>query len=178
MASQARREDSLGKFDMQLIGNFLSFASRGDRVGLNRMLREGIFPDVQDYDKRTALHLTASEGYASIVELLLQYKAHVNLKDRWLRTDLDDILAKKVRLDLPTALRYALDIASLSYCLLLPFPILDSVSDASSSVVNITNRGLLPFLELATSVADVVKDKVAWKLEVSFILIMRDLFPL
>ncbi|GFZ18902.1 integrin-linked protein kinase family [Actinidia rufa] len=86
MASQARREDSLGNFDVQLIGNFLSFASRGDRVGLNQMLREGIFPDVQDYDKRTALHLAASEGHASIVELLLQYKAQVNLKDRWLRT--------------------------------------------------------------------------------------------
>ncbi|PSR87843.1 Serine/threonine-protein kinase [Actinidia chinensis var. chinensis] len=90
MASQARREDSLGNFDVQLIGNFLSFASRGDRVGLNQMLREGIFPDVQDYDKRTALHLAASEGHASIVELLLQYKAQVNLKDRWLRTPLTD----------------------------------------------------------------------------------------
>ncbi|KAI8031098.1 Integrin-linked protein kinase 1 [Camellia lanceoleosa] len=90
MSIQMRRQDSSGKLDMQLIGNFLSFASRGDRVGLNQMLREGICPNVQDYDQRTALHLAASEGHASIVELLLQYKADVNLKDRWQRTPLTD----------------------------------------------------------------------------------------
>ncbi|KAK4367948.1 hypothetical protein RND71_011740 [Anisodus tanguticus] len=38
----------------------------------------------------TALHLAASEGHASIVELLLAYKADVNLKDRWRRTPLTD----------------------------------------------------------------------------------------
>lgn len=79
-------DDVSGGFDMQLIGNFLSFASRGDRVGLNQMLRNGISPDVQDYDRRTALHLAASEGHAPIVELLLHYKANVNLIDRWKRT--------------------------------------------------------------------------------------------
>lgn len=73
-------------FGMQMIGNFLSFASRGDRVGLNEMLRQGMSPNVQDYDSRTALHLAASEGHASIVELLLAYNADVNLRDRWLRT--------------------------------------------------------------------------------------------
>lgn len=78
--------DASGDFDMQLIGNFLSFASRGDRVGLNQMLREGTSPNVQDYDQRTALHLAASEGHAPIVELLLHYNANVNLKDRWQRT--------------------------------------------------------------------------------------------
>lgn len=80
------KDSSCGHFDMQMIGTFLSFASRGDRVGLNQMLRRGISPNVQDYDKRTALHLAASEGHASIVELLLAYKADVNLKDRWRRT--------------------------------------------------------------------------------------------
>ncbi|KAK1269241.1 Potassium channel SKOR [Acorus gramineus] len=50
------------------------------------MLMEGISPDVQDYDKRTALHLAASEGHASIVELLIQYNVNVNLEDRWQRT--------------------------------------------------------------------------------------------
>lgn len=73
-------------FDMQLIGKFLSFASRGDRVGLNQMLIKGISPDVQDYDNRTALHLAASEGHTPIVELLLCYRANVNLQDRWKRT--------------------------------------------------------------------------------------------
>ncbi|KAK6152858.1 hypothetical protein DH2020_012497 [Rehmannia glutinosa] len=77
-------------FDVQMIGNFLSFASRGDRVGLNEMLRQGMSPDVQDYDNRTALHLAASEGHASIVELLLAYDANVNLRDRWQKTPLAD----------------------------------------------------------------------------------------
>ncbi|CAN0913775.1 26S proteasome non-ATPase regulatory subunit 10 [Linum grandiflorum] len=51
------------------------------------MLREqGTSPDVQDYDQRTAMHLAASEGHAPIVELLILYKANLNLKDRWQRT--------------------------------------------------------------------------------------------
>lgn len=72
--------------DMQLIGKFLSFASRGDRVGLNQMLIQGVSPDVQDYDNRTAMHLAASEGHTPIVELLVCYRANVNLQDRWKRT--------------------------------------------------------------------------------------------
>lgn len=86
MAYQSSEKDITDDFKMQRIGNFLSCASRGDRVGLNMMLREGISPNVQDYDNRTALHLAASEGHASIVELLLHYKADVNLDDRWHRT--------------------------------------------------------------------------------------------
>ncbi|KAJ8761722.1 hypothetical protein K2173_004531 [Erythroxylum novogranatense] len=87
---QKHVDDPSDGYDMQLIGNFLSFASRGDRVGLNQMLRKGVSPDVQDYDKRTALHLAASEGHAPIVELLLYYNANVNLQDRWQRTPLTD----------------------------------------------------------------------------------------
>ncbi|KAL7605693.1 integrin-linked protein kinase 1 [Lactuca sativa] len=90
MAYQSSEKDITDDFKMQRIGNFLSCASRGDRVGLNMMLREGISPNVQDYDNRTALHLAASEGHASIVELLLHYKADVNLDDRWHRTPLTD----------------------------------------------------------------------------------------
>lgn len=86
MMGQLRREESTDDFDMQHIGNFLSFASRGDRGGLNQMLRKGISPNVQDYDKGTALHLAVSEGRAPMVELLLLYKADVNLQDRWHRT--------------------------------------------------------------------------------------------
>lgn len=86
MMKELKGGNSFDDSDMQMIGKFLSFASRGDRVGLNMMLIKGTSPDVQDYDNRTALHLAASEGHASIVELLLHYKANVNLKDRWQRT--------------------------------------------------------------------------------------------
>ena len=97
MGQRQGDDDFSGGFDMRLIGNFLSFASRGDRVGLNQMLRSGISPDVQDYDRRTALHLAASEGHAPIVELLLHYKANVNLIDRWKRT-VSELLAWLIRL--------------------------------------------------------------------------------
>ncbi|KVH92434.1 hypothetical protein Ccrd_005529 [Cynara cardunculus var. scolymus] len=90
MAYQSTGKYGTDDFDMQTIGNFLSCACRGDRVGLNLMLRDGTSPNVQDYDNRTALHLAASEGHASIVELLLHYKADVNLEDRWHRTPLTD----------------------------------------------------------------------------------------
>ncbi|KAL6205112.1 hypothetical protein ACLB2K_022376 [Fragaria x ananassa] len=95
--------------DMQLIGKFLSFASRGDRVGLNQMLIQGVSPDVQDYDNRTALHLAASEGHTPIVELLVCYRANVNLQDRWKRTQEEMVLITeylpKVHTDVRTVLR-------------------------------------------------------------------------
>ncbi|XP_057823087.2 serine/threonine-protein kinase VIK [Cryptomeria japonica] len=74
----------------ELIGKFLTCASKGDRIGLNKMLMEGVPPDLKDYDDRTALHLAASEGHASIVELLLEHNACVNPYDRWKRTPLAD----------------------------------------------------------------------------------------
>lgn len=45
-----------------------------------------------DYDKRTPLHLAASEGHASIVALLCKAKANVNSEDRWGSRPLDDAL--------------------------------------------------------------------------------------
>ncbi|MCO5595408.1 hypothetical protein L7F22_049450 [Adiantum nelumboides] len=65
-------------------------ASKGDLLGLNKVLQQGASPDSADYDKRTALHLASSEGHIKVVELLLTYKASVNPKDRWGRTPLSD----------------------------------------------------------------------------------------
>nr|KAJ0210064.1 hypothetical protein LSAT_V11C400195030 [Lactuca sativa] len=86
MTYQSSQENIIDDIKMQRIRNFLSRASRSDRVGLNLMLREGILPNVQDYDNITALHLAGSEGHDSIVELLLHYKVNVNLNDRWHKT--------------------------------------------------------------------------------------------
>ncbi|CAH1445457.1 unnamed protein product [Lactuca virosa] len=86
MTYQSSQKDITNDFKMQRIGNFLIRASRSDRVGFNLMLREGISPNVQDYDNITALHLAASEGHDSIIELLLHYKVDVNLDDRWHKT--------------------------------------------------------------------------------------------
>lgn len=48
-----------------------------------------------DYDKRTALHLAASEGHNVIVELLCQAGADVNAVDRWGFRPLDDAIKAK-----------------------------------------------------------------------------------
>ena len=43
-----------------------------------------------DYDGRTGLHLAASEGHLEAVKLLVQIGVHLNPKDRWGGTPLDD----------------------------------------------------------------------------------------
>ncbi len=47
-------------------------------------------PGAADYDKRTCLHLAASEGNLSIVKCLLNHRVDVNFKDRWGGTALRD----------------------------------------------------------------------------------------
>jgi len=44
----------------------------------------------RDYDRRTALHVAASEGYLDIVRLLLHRGARINRSDRWGGSPLDD----------------------------------------------------------------------------------------
>lgn len=66
----------------ELVGNFLFHASKGDMAATQNLLDQGMFVDEADYDGRTALHLAASEGHASVVKLLLENKADVNPIDR------------------------------------------------------------------------------------------------
>jgi ankyrin repeat protein len=48
-----------------------------------------------DYDRRTPLHLAASNGRADIVEFLISQGAVVNAEDRWGGTPLQDSLREK-----------------------------------------------------------------------------------
>ncbi|CAM8926480.1 unnamed protein product [Rhodiola kirilowii] len=68
----------------------LNCSSKGDKLGVMRVLENGVDPGISDYDKRTALHLAACEGWTEIVALLLDKKAEVNSLDRWGRTPLSD----------------------------------------------------------------------------------------
>ena len=51
----------------------------------------------RDYDRRTPLHIAASEGHVDIVEFLTSRGARVNRSDRWGGSPLDDALRHRHR---------------------------------------------------------------------------------
>ncbi|RHY55119.1 hypothetical protein DYB38_008080 [Aphanomyces astaci] len=56
---------------------------------LRRLLTEGVDVNLADYDRRTPLHIAASDGNAEVVKLLIQAGANCHAKDRWGVTPLD-----------------------------------------------------------------------------------------
>lgn len=73
------------------IEKFISAASQGDAEEVQALLEFGnIDLNQGDYDQRTALHLAAGEGRVTIVRLLCEAGADVNVKDRWGNCPLDD----------------------------------------------------------------------------------------
>ena len=68
-------------------------AGAGDMVQVKRLVEFGVDPTIGDYDKRTALHVSAAEGHEKIVEFLLFSQADPNCKDRWGGTPLQDALS-------------------------------------------------------------------------------------
>lgn len=68
-------------------------ASCGDSTTLRDIVRAGGDINVGDYDKRTAMHLAASEGLLEMVTYLIdELKASHSPVDRWGGTPLDDAL--------------------------------------------------------------------------------------
>ena len=53
-------------------------AAAGDLTLVERLVRAGVAVDAADYDRRTALHIAAAEGYEGIVEDLLARGARPN----------------------------------------------------------------------------------------------------
>ena len=67
-------------------------ALRGDLEKIRLCITVGIDVNAADYDRRTCLHVAASEGDHKLVTLLLQHGARTDVKDRWGDTPLDDAL--------------------------------------------------------------------------------------
>jgi len=56
-------------------------AGTNNNEQIERLLANGINPNAADEHKRTALHISASKGYAKCVDILLQAGANPNVKD-------------------------------------------------------------------------------------------------
>lgn len=72
------------------IALMLSACAKNNVNKVSALIRGGLSADSCDYDKRSGLHLAASEGHIDIVRLLTQEGANVNCKDRFNSTPLDD----------------------------------------------------------------------------------------
>jgi hypothetical protein len=102
--------DSEHASKMKHIGFLCDLAQVGDVKGLEKLLdtQKDVDALSGDYDKRTALHLAASEGHLAAVKLLVEDTLKrqpsqdaatrsrvVNPKDRWFGTPLDDAIREK-----------------------------------------------------------------------------------
>ena len=72
-------------------GALCDAASKGDIAQLRSLVKSGLDVNEGDYDRRTALHLAASEGLLEAVQFLVhEAKANPSPVDRWGGTPLDD----------------------------------------------------------------------------------------
>ncbi|MEL7029125.1 MAG: helix-turn-helix domain-containing protein [Pseudomonadota bacterium] len=67
---------------------------RRDEGRLRSFLSSGLDPNQGDYDSRTPLHISSSEGYTELVILLLASGADPTARDRWGRSPMDDAEAE------------------------------------------------------------------------------------
>ncbi|KAA8497877.1 putative serine/threonine-protein kinase WNK2 [Porphyridium purpureum] len=65
-------------------------AAKGRRQAVAGLLEHGVDPQFADYDKRTALHLAAAEGWLEICQLLVERGAQVSAQDRYGANALDE----------------------------------------------------------------------------------------
>uniref|UniRef100_A0AC34QCD3 Glutaminase n=1 Tax=Panagrolaimus sp. JU765 TaxID=591449 RepID=A0AC34QCD3_9BILA len=85
----------LGDREKDVVVSLLFAAKAGDLNTIRRMYMQGVDLSLFDYDRRTALHLAASEGHAEVVKFLLNTaKVRPDPKDRWNRTPLQDARAE------------------------------------------------------------------------------------
>ncbi|KAJ1626859.1 ankyrin repeat-containing domain protein [Pavlovales sp. CCMP2436] len=78
------------------IADLCQAAAKGDVASMREFVKQGVDPNTGDYDKRTPMHLAASEGLLKVVQFLLdEGGAKVSPVDRWGGTPLDDAIRHK-----------------------------------------------------------------------------------
>ena len=92
--------------DEAKVAVMLSAAARDDAERVLNLLHTGVSPSACDYDKRSGLHVAASEGSLAVVNCLIAKGADVNCVDRFGHTPLDDAV-KTDNTDVVEALRLA-----------------------------------------------------------------------
>ncbi len=75
---------------MKSVMALTSAASIGDVDELNRLYSVGVDLNEGEYDKRTGIHLAASEGHLEAVKFFIEKNADINPKDRWGGTPITD----------------------------------------------------------------------------------------
>jgi ankyrin repeat protein len=71
--------------------SLLHQAALGNQIVLEKILLEQpALVNFRDYDRRTPLHIAASEGHLEICQYLVQKGARINRSDRWGGSPLDD----------------------------------------------------------------------------------------
>ena len=74
----------------EAISSLLFAACENDINTLQTMIMKDIDLDISDYDKRTALHVAASEGHLEAVKYLVENGANTKVLDRFKNTPLED----------------------------------------------------------------------------------------
>ena len=78
--------------DSRTSSELCDLAQKGDVERLIIYLDAGLNSNAQDYDKRSAIHLAASEGQHMIISALVERGADVNIRDRWGSSPLTDAI--------------------------------------------------------------------------------------
>eukprot|EP01130_Rhizamoeba_saxonica_P012440 TRINITY_DN5247_c0_g1_i1.p1 TRINITY_DN5247_c0_g1~~TRINITY_DN5247_c0_g1_i1.p1 ORF type:complete len:1393 (-),score=361.44 TRINITY_DN5247_c0_g1_i1:42-4220(-) len=80
-----------GSFDKSGAASDVCDAAQKNNIPLlEKYIKAGVDINIGDYDKRTALHIAASEGHLEAVKFLIEHGANVNVVDRFGNTPLSD----------------------------------------------------------------------------------------